>query len=385
MNHLPEMNSLKPLLSIVVPTKNRYEYLKWLIKLFVSIASDNMELIIQDNSDNQTDIEDYIGKFNDGRIKYFYTQEPLSVVDNCDLAVDNSCGEYVSMIGDDDGFHRDIIKCAEYMKIRDIDSIIGSRAYYNWSGTSGVVFDYSAKLRLPKYSGKLEKIDCRKKLIRMLKTSNFQYLDYLPAVYNGIVSRACLDKIKLISGSYFPGPSPDMANSVALSVIDIKHYKYDFPFSIAGKCTTSAGGLGAKHQHLSKIEDAKHLPANTSERWQIQIPKYWSAPTIYAQSAVDACIRMNNTDLASLFNYDCLMGCLFTSNMSVYRLGKEAGIKPKFFPFLRGAQTMFMQRFVSFVKNTLIKNNISRTRLIDNVNNIIECEEILQSAVQFDL
>lgn len=376
---------MNPLLSIAVPTKNRYEYLKWLIELFVSIATEEMELVIQDNSDSLSDIREFIDKKNDKRIRYFFVPGYLSVVDNCDRAIENSRGEFISMIGDDDGFHRDIINCAKYMKAHSIDSIIGRRAYYNWPGTSGVIFDYSAKLRLPKYSGKLKKIDSKKNLQKMLKTSNFEYLDKLPAVYNGIVSRACLEKIKQQTGSYFPGPSPDMANSVALSLIDINHYTYDFPFSIAGKCATSAGGRGAKHQHLSKIEDASHLPSNTSERWHSKIPKYWSAPTIYAQSAVDACKRMNHDDLANKFNFDRLMGVIFSSNKTVYRLGKESGIRPNFFSMLKGAQTMFFQRLSSFVKNMCIKHNFSSTKMIENVENIIECEEILQSSVKSHL
>ena len=41
-----------PLLSIVVPTKNRYYYLLKLIELVESIGSPELELVIQDNSDD---------------------------------------------------------------------------------------------------------------------------------------------------------------------------------------------------------------------------------------------------------------------------------------------------------------------------------------------
>ena len=44
------------LLSIVVPTKNRYYYLKSLIKLVQSFNSNEIELVVQDNTENNSEI-----------------------------------------------------------------------------------------------------------------------------------------------------------------------------------------------------------------------------------------------------------------------------------------------------------------------------------------
>ena len=41
---------MKTILSIVVPTKNRFYYLEFLVKYFNSINSNEIELIIHDNS-----------------------------------------------------------------------------------------------------------------------------------------------------------------------------------------------------------------------------------------------------------------------------------------------------------------------------------------------
>ena len=45
---------METLLSIIVPTKNRYFYLKEMINMFQSYSNKSTELIIQDNSTDNT-------------------------------------------------------------------------------------------------------------------------------------------------------------------------------------------------------------------------------------------------------------------------------------------------------------------------------------------
>ena len=45
-----------PLLSIIIPTKDRYKYLKILISLIDSYNLSELELIIQDNTSDNTEI-----------------------------------------------------------------------------------------------------------------------------------------------------------------------------------------------------------------------------------------------------------------------------------------------------------------------------------------
>ena len=51
---------MTPLLSIVVPTKNRYIYLFELIKLLASFKRTDFEMVIQDNSTNNKQFIDNI-------------------------------------------------------------------------------------------------------------------------------------------------------------------------------------------------------------------------------------------------------------------------------------------------------------------------------------
>ena len=60
--------------------------------------------------------------------------------------------------------------------------------------------------------------------------------DGLPKIYYGMVRRRCLQSVKVETGSYFPGPSPDMSGAVAVSKY-VQHMCYvDYPIFIPGCC-----------------------------------------------------------------------------------------------------------------------------------------------------
>ncbi|MCQ8914358.1 glycosyltransferase, partial [Escherichia albertii] len=69
-------------LSILIPTKNRSEYLDDVLSSLLTWNRDDFEIIIQDNS-NDLKTHNVVKKYrHDHRIKYFYVKEHLSVIDN---------------------------------------------------------------------------------------------------------------------------------------------------------------------------------------------------------------------------------------------------------------------------------------------------------------
>ena len=91
------------LVSVVVPTKNRYKYLKNLIRLIDGFHLDELELVIQDNSDDNTEILEYLKNYSNSNIHYYYSTDKLTMSTNADAGIRNAKGEYVCYIGDDDG------------------------------------------------------------------------------------------------------------------------------------------------------------------------------------------------------------------------------------------------------------------------------------------
>ena len=99
------------LLSIVVPTKNRYYYLKFLIQLIENLHSEEIEMVIQDNSDDNKEFLEYLNLKKYNFIRYDYIEGQIPRSDNSDKGILNSTGEYICFIGDDDGVTKYIVDC----------------------------------------------------------------------------------------------------------------------------------------------------------------------------------------------------------------------------------------------------------------------------------
>ncbi len=300
---------MKVILSIVVPTKNRYCYLEFLVKYFHSISSSEIELVLHDNSDlgANKDFINFLGSINDPRIRYYYQEESLSQPENCDYAVSKALGEYVTMLGDDDTFSKYLIEYVKQWSRNEIDAILPVKGIYIWPDVKPRLYkdSLSGVFRTSTITGDVNYISPITLPEKVMKTGGTQIMN-LPRVYHGIVRKNILDQVYQESGSYFPGPSPDMANAIALCKYVKKFITIDIPLIISGQGSLSAGGKGSIGRHFGEISKVDQLPKDTSINWTKGVPFYWSGNTIYAESALKSLKKMNMEEFISKFNYEYL-------------------------------------------------------------------------------
>ena len=91
-----------PRYSILLPTHNRLEYLKLAVETVLRQTEQDWEIVISDNVSGE-DIEGYCKGLGDPRILYSRTEAFLPVTENWNRAIDRAAGDYVLMLGDDDG------------------------------------------------------------------------------------------------------------------------------------------------------------------------------------------------------------------------------------------------------------------------------------------
>lgn len=288
------------LLSIVIPTKNRYKTLIPLIHALepICIRRKEIEVIVQDNSDNNEEAVLLFKSIETKNIKYFHENKWLSVGDNSDLAILHSSGEYVSFIGDDDAFTESIIEMARYMKRNDIDACGCDYSLYRWPAA---LMPGQYSLEYTSHGQLLRWPNVQKEMHKIMR-NGIQSKNNLPCVYHGIVRRNVLDKVYYRTGTFFPGPSPDMANSFALGVVVEKYLMTAIPFIIDGYSKASTGHLSEAKAHIGKLEDISFLPKDTVRNWSETIPKVWLPNTIWPESALQALKRMGREDLLKEFN-----------------------------------------------------------------------------------
>lgn len=307
------MNS--PQLSIVVPTKDRYKYLRSLILLVEELAQGGIELVIEDNTEQNGEILSILSNRTDHStvVKYHHNPIPCDIIKNSDNAILNSSGKYVLYIGDDDGVMPNIMEAVRLMEDQELDALTTLRPNFMWSDSKGSVhWDNMFPNVLLRGDCSLSRVDGQEELKKLLE-QGMQDLGSMPRVYHGIVKRESLDKVYEIFGTFFPGPSPDMANSVALALIGVNTAFVDYPFIIAGIGKTRISG-NEKGDRKKSLKDLTFLPADTQEKWDSKLPLIWTVHTIYPQTAIQVIRKFHREDILSHLNYNTIYWCFFRSH-----------------------------------------------------------------------
>lgn len=318
------MEKYKKLLSIIIPTKNRYECLIPVVSTLLKyIENDNIELIIQDNSDDNTLGFNYFKNINDNRVFYEHMEGQLSIKENTELAIKNANGEYITFIGDDDLVSPYIVEIVLLMSKNNIQSLIYNPGKYWWDNVGFKKTNHYFKPKsfwIPKrINTEFIKLNSEFELDFMLNhgcLSTFR----LPRFYHGIIKRALLLKIKDKTSI-----SPDISYCTALSLVCNEHYYINYPVSVFGASKNSGGGMTMEKKHYGKIEDQPWLPKDTLSIWDEMIPKIWSEHTAYPVSVFHV---LNQFGVKKNINYN-----VFYSSMFVYEFYLFKFLKPKIIEF----------------------------------------------------
>lgn len=296
---------MTPQLSIIVPTKNRYKYLFHLIELIKSFNSSEIELVIQDNSDDNSSFKDFVSKYGFLWLKYFYCSEKLTSIQNFNLAIQHATGDYVCFIGDDDGVTRHVIECVRWMKIHNIEAVRGAKTYYNWPEvTPGGFVSYETSEKTIEFLNPIAEL-------KHILNYGCQTLDNIPVTYTGIVKREILDHIFSDFGTYFPGgASADIANGVALCFYVKRYAKINLPIIITGT-SKHTGGVENRSRPLS-FSDVTFISPSVAENWEGDFPQYWLGPLVWPESAIKSLRALGKESFILELDYDRVMARTIT-------------------------------------------------------------------------
>jgi glycosyltransferase involved in cell wall biosynthesis len=272
------------LISIVIPTKNRYKYLFGCLDSLVTLNAGLVEVVIQDNSEENAAILKHLASLERPNFKYFHNKHSLSVSDNSDLAIKNSCGKYVCFIGDDDSVLKVIEDVVTLLDRNDIDACNVNMAGYHWDDID-LSSDWRSYLTFDKRNLDVELVNTGA-ILREYLSGGMQTLKLLPRVYHGILSRRVLNRIYVKNKTFFPGPSPDMANACAAALELESHLYIKFPIVVSGAGYDSVAGKSIRGKHKGNLQDVSHLGENVLSIWDSNVPKFWLAYTIWPVSAL---------------------------------------------------------------------------------------------------
>lgn len=306
-----------PLLSIVIPTRNREYYCIEAIKDILSYKRQDFELCICDNSDSE-EIERFVETLGDSRVVYHHTQGRINFIINSDMAMQMATGDYICMIGDDDTILPDIFEVTLWAKNHNYDNVspIDTITYY-WPKSMGPqgILQWTDR----EINNSFVVKDCRAQINTFVKNGYLTYYDYLPRVYHGLVKRDIMERVKSITGHMVGGVSPDIYMSIAVALLCPEFIITNRIISVAGACPKSATAVSNTGGHRGRIEEAPHLYKRGDYVWDNRIPKIYTVQTIWAETAMKAFSELGRNDLCESLNQGFLYADMFRKNPNMYR------------------------------------------------------------------
>lgn len=106
---LDRLSDSKPLVSVIIPTYNRLDYLKEAIESVLQQTYKNFEVVVSDDASPQTP-ESMLQTFQDDRIRLRCNATNLGVGWNTTYAFKATQGKYVAYLNDDDRWHPDFLE-----------------------------------------------------------------------------------------------------------------------------------------------------------------------------------------------------------------------------------------------------------------------------------
>jgi glycosyltransferase involved in cell wall biosynthesis len=371
----------QPLLSIVIPTRNRAETAIYAIKSALSVSmSDNVEVIVHDCSDGN-ELETQIPSIKDPRLKYFKVA-PCDMTANWNLAFGYVKGKYVTYIGDDDCVLKIIMRVAEQCDLLGIDSVWSTRpATYFWPKWDGKTLN--GYLIVYPYTNKEEPFSIKNSTEELLLRKHSLSGEF-PNAYQGLVKVSLLRKIQQIAGVCFLTHCPDAFLSVLLCMYSKNCWKVDYPFVLNGVSQASNSGRStikgkASMEHYNEYKDAQpdFIPTG------LLLMEGIRAEIIFE------CLKLLNMEWFFFKNYPLIKMYAAALVARKQNIRNRIDVIRKYFHFVSGSSIKFpyfllacLSMFVMNIQRKVsIKKKNSMARHYDNIAHISQAAGFLQDSV----
>lgn len=273
-----------PVLSLIIPTHERYRYAKGTVEAILAMG-DDIELIVSDTS-----VHDHWQSVRHPRLKIVRPTPGISVVENFNAALDHATGEYVCFIGDDDLVAPNIADIARRAQEMEVDAIRFAfpivfywRDYLHRTDPEA----YSGTVWVSHYSGQVRTVEPHNSLREAAAKLGHGVFN-MPRAYCGLVARSLIDEIVAQYGALFGGVSPDIYSAALIASHARKMLDVDFPAVILGASGASTAGQSAAGRHVGALRDNDHIRPFRNLVWHPLVPEFYSVPTVWGYSLISA-------------------------------------------------------------------------------------------------
>ena len=240
-----------PRFSVVIPTRQRHETLAYCLQSCLAQQFDDFEIVVADNGSSAETRKVVMAPQSD-KIRCVRSDQPLAMMDNYELATAHATGEFLLLIGDDDGLLPNALaEMDRLLQVSHAQVVRCATANYYWPSLP--MPELANSLTIPLGRG-LQR--CRS-LPTMASVARFeQGHDALPMIYNSFVHRDLVAKLKAARGRVFNAVAPDVYSGFAIAWLAGEFLATESPLIIRGASgkATGAGSYLAKGKSEAAVE-----------------------------------------------------------------------------------------------------------------------------------
>ncbi|WP_439621791.1 glycosyltransferase [Gemmata sp.] len=222
--------------SVVIPTRERADTLRHALRTCLDQTFDDYEVIVSDNCGSPA-TRAVVDEAGSDRVRYVRTSEPVAMSTNWEFAVSHARGDYVIVIGDDDGLlPHGLAELDRLTREGDVPAVRWHAAFYTWPTVALAGQGDYLQVPIDRH------VYTRDGAATIRDVAAFRtFYGELPMVYHGAVRRDVLDALRARVGSVFPHPIPDVYSGFAVAHVAGRYLVTTVPMSVSGQSHASNG------------------------------------------------------------------------------------------------------------------------------------------------
>lgn len=254
----------------------RHESLLHTLRTILDQSFDDFEVVVADNaSDEQT--QRTVESLNSNKLRWSRTSERLTMSDNWERGLELARGQFLLVLGDDDGLMPEALRLAHAFLTQTGSEIVTWFPHQYW--WPEFIYPPNRNMLCVNLPRDHHRIDARVALTAFLQHQETYFV--LPGLYNSFMSRRAIDAVRSRVGRYFADPIPDVYSGIVNAFSHPEFIRSGRALSISGFSKKSIGsskwcysqGKNVREDYIAaerkRVADLCH-PA-LIESWNIEI------------------------------------------------------------------------------------------------------------------
>ncbi|HVV92411.1 MAG TPA: glycosyltransferase family 2 protein [Hyphomicrobiales bacterium] len=260
-----------PLISVLVPTRNRAAVLGPCLATLARIDDPDLEIVVSNNASTD-DTAETVAAVRDPRLRLVAPDAPLAMTDNFELALSAARGDYVIAIGDDDGMLASGWRALRRLIAAEQPAIVNWRPLpYVWPSDPARPVDGVLTIK-PHHLGGGHRDVTTAPIFAAFLAGRIQRYRQGANIYHGCVSRPVIEAVRQRFGRYFFANAPDVGAAIANLLAAPALVQLDTPVSIGGSSRYSTGTAFKRFSGTAG--------ADSVAQWIAEAPTPVGAPTL---------------------------------------------------------------------------------------------------------